>query len=137
MNILTSINTNRKRSLFALIILFSLFLGSILIKDPDFPYGICFFRTLTGIPCPACGMTHSFISIGQLKISEGFHYNILGPILYLLLIVGIVILFAEIITNRLIIQPLFEKFQRPILLVVIPLVILSWIINIVRHYGLY
>jgi hypothetical protein len=80
-------------------------------------------------------MTHSFVSIGHLRIVEAFFYNILGPFLYLLMITGIVLCIAEIYLDRLIIQPLFSKYERPVLVSVIILVILSWGMNLYRHFS--
>ncbi|MGB9599099.1 MAG: DUF2752 domain-containing protein, partial [Myxococcota bacterium] len=98
-------------------------------------YGVCLFKTFTGLPCPACGMTHSFVSIGHLRIIEGFYFNIIGPFLYLMLIIGIFLTLTEILMNRLIIEPLFERYKIRILIIVIPLIILSWVINLIRHFG--
>jgi len=123
---------NRKRSALFLFILLSFFVGSLIIENPDFPYGICLFKTFTGLPCPSCGMTHSFVSIGHLRIYEGFFYNILGPFLYLLMLSGIFICVIEIYLDRLIIEPLFRRYEKKILLTVIPLVIISWIFNLYK-----
>ncbi len=131
------ITPNRKRSFIALLILLSVFAGSVIIDNPDFPYGICLFRTFTGFPCPSCGMTHSFVSIGHLKILDGFYFNILGPLLYLALLTGIVLLIAEIILDRLIIQIVFERYQKFVLLIVIPLILLSWAVNLLRHFRVF
>ncbi len=32
----------------------------------------CVFRTLTGLPCPGCGMTHALLLLTQLRIAESF-----------------------------------------------------------------
>lgn len=133
-NMLNTAVYSLKRSIITLIILLSVFVGSIVIENPDLPFSLCLFKTITGLPCPSCGMTHSFVSIGHLKIIEGFYYNILGPILYIGLLLGIVLLLIEIALNRLIIYPFFERHKRVLLVIVIPLVILSWGINLLRHF---
>ncbi len=43
----------------------------------------CPFRTLTGIPCPGCGMTRSFLALAQGDLSGSLSYHILGPSLFL------------------------------------------------------
>lgn len=45
---------------------------------------LCPFHAVTGIPCPGCGMTRSFLSIGQLRLGEALHWN---PLSILLMIV--------------------------------------------------
>jgi hypothetical protein len=53
--------------------------------QPDGSYfTICGFKTITGLPCPGCGLTHSFCSLGQGDVRASFSFNALGPPLYLL-----------------------------------------------------
>lgn len=37
--------------------------------------GTCTFRKITGMPCPGCGLTRSFISMCHGWIREAWHYN--------------------------------------------------------------
>lgn len=46
----------------------------------------CFFLSLTGIPCPGCGMTHALISALRLDFASAFSHHIMFwsvPILYI------------------------------------------------------
>ncbi|PIU19970.1 MAG: hypothetical protein COT18_04715 [Elusimicrobia bacterium CG08_land_8_20_14_0_20_59_10] len=36
---------------------------------------LCFFRALTGLPCPGCGMTHAFLALGRLDFAGAFAHN--------------------------------------------------------------
>lgn len=38
-------------------------------------HGTCIFRTITGIPCPGCGLTRAAKSLITLKFREAFDYN--------------------------------------------------------------
>jgi len=52
----------------------------ILLKVP------CVFLTLTGVPCPGCGITHAFIALITLRLNDAFAYNpcvFLMPLFYL------------------------------------------------------
>jgi hypothetical protein len=49
-------------------------------------YTICGFKNLTGLPCPGCGLTHSFCEIGKGHMASAFGWNWLGPPLFLLMI---------------------------------------------------
>ncbi len=51
---------------------------------------LCIFRLITGKKCPGCGMTHAFISIGQLNISEAFRFNIFAIPLFLYIIIFLI-----------------------------------------------
>jgi hypothetical protein len=42
----------------------------------------CPFKTLTGLNCPACGLTHSFCAIAQMQWRQAFLYHFFGPILF-------------------------------------------------------
>ena len=50
-------------------------------------FSICAFKYLTGLPCPGCGLTHSFCSIGKGDLSNAFSYHLLGPPLFLFSII--------------------------------------------------
>lgn len=47
------------------------------VTDTSLP-GTCTFRKLTGVPCPGCGLTRSFISMGHGRIAEAWRYNPAG-----------------------------------------------------------
>lgn len=50
------------------------------------PLGIvlpCVFRELTGVPCPACGLTRSVCETAHGRLAEAFAYHYLGPLVYL------------------------------------------------------
>lgn len=47
---------------------------------------LCPFRLITKLPCPGCGMSRAFLSIGQLKFQQAINYNIFSPLLFLLII---------------------------------------------------
>ncbi len=40
--------------------------------------GTCTFRRMTGVPCPGCGLTRSFISMGHGQIDAAWSYNPAG-----------------------------------------------------------
>ncbi|HKV41395.1 MAG TPA: DUF2752 domain-containing protein [Blastocatellia bacterium] len=64
------------------------FLVSILYKAPGGDYfSICLFKNLTGLPCPGCGLTHSFCALGKGNVTQAFLYNELGPLLFLVALV--------------------------------------------------
>ncbi|HKY06256.1 MAG TPA: DUF2752 domain-containing protein, partial [Blastocatellia bacterium] len=46
-------------------------------------FTICAFKNGTGMPCPGCGLGHSFCSIGKGRLAEAFAFNLLGPPLFL------------------------------------------------------
>jgi len=59
-------------------------LGAYLFSHTDLasPFS-CPFRALTGIPCPGCGMTRSFLALTNGDLAGAASYHILGPALFL------------------------------------------------------
>jgi hypothetical protein len=72
---------------FALFMLSGVFLASVIFALPysysGEPYfTICGFKNFTGLPCPGCGLSHSFCALGNGSITSAFSFNLLGPPLY-------------------------------------------------------
>jgi hypothetical protein len=44
----------------------------------------CGFHFLTGLPCPACGLTTSFAHMARLQITEAFRAHAIGVLLFAL-----------------------------------------------------
>lgn len=43
---------------------------------------ICLMRSVTGLPCPSCGLTRSFITMAHLDIDAARHFHHIGPGLF-------------------------------------------------------
>jgi Protein of unknown function (DUF2752) len=73
---------------FALVILSGVFVASVIFNPAAYfstePYfTICGFKNFTGLPCPGCGLTHSFCALGKGDLISAFGFNLLGPPLFL------------------------------------------------------
>lgn len=55
---------------------------------------------LTGLPCPGCGITKSFIFLYDGNLLKSFYYHLFGPLAFVACIAAIVILTAELITKK-------------------------------------
>ena len=94
--------------------LFLILLASIFVNPEKFSLVTCIFRENTGYSCPSCGLSRSFYAMAHLNILESFELHLMGPILYL----GLVILFLkysfEVVTRREIrikIKPIMTKIS--------------------------
>jgi len=82
-----TVQPSRKLATLALVGLTLVFIVSVLLKPATGEYfTICGFKNFTGLPCPGCGLTHSFCSLAKGNIGEAFEFNLLGPPLYLVLL---------------------------------------------------
>ena len=72
-----------RRALVVLPLTSAVFAVSAAWSPSDLPgFVLCPFRAVTGLPCPGCGMTRAFCSIGHGDIAAAFSYNALGPLVF-------------------------------------------------------
>ena len=77
---------SRKLAVFGFAGLLVVFLASLVLRLPPGDYfTICGFKSLTNLPCPGCGLTHSFCALGKGDVADAFAFNLLGPPLFLVL----------------------------------------------------
>ena len=119
-----------KRCKNILILLFGLLFVSIVISGTiNFE---CIFKKLFNISCPGCGLTRSFRALLRLDIITSFKYNIFGPILFIIIIIGIIFLIKDIIKNEdKTIKYTYRILNKYYYIVIICLII-SMIINNIR-----
>lgn len=92
----------------------------------------CIFKKLFNISCPGCGLTRSFRALLRLDIISSFKYNIFGPILFIIIIVGIIFLIKDIIMNEDKTIKYTYKILSKYYYIVIICLLISMIINNIR-----
>lgn len=81
----TDLSLSRGASAWLFGLLSAAFLTSVFYHAPDGNYfTICGFKNLTGLPCPGCGLAHSFCALAKGHILSAFEYNALGPVLFII-----------------------------------------------------
>lgn len=83
---------SRKLAALTLASLSLVFLASVVFRPSgagpsDEYFTVCGFKNMTGLPCPGCGLTHSFCALGKGDLPSAFAFNALGPLLFLALAV--------------------------------------------------
>jgi hypothetical protein len=78
---------SKRMALLVLAGLSVVFIVSAILKPSTGEYfTVCGFKNFTGLPCPGCGLTHSFCALTKGDLSSAFSFNLLGPPLFLVLI---------------------------------------------------
>ena len=92
----------------------------------------CIFKSLSNISCPGCGLTRSFRALLRFDIISAFKYNIFGPILFIIIIIGIILLVKDIIKNEDKTIKYTYKILSKYYYIVIICLLISMIINNIR-----
>jgi hypothetical protein len=94
----------------------------------------CPLRTLTGIPCPFCGITTGCAWLAHGHFREAWHSNILSPFLMLgSLVLGAYVFVVRLIAGcALVIQP-GAGMRRALWIIAGAAIAASWIINLFRY----
>lgn len=58
--------------------------------------GFCLFKTLTGIPCPGCGITRSILALLGGDAASSFRLNPAGPVVVMFFAVLLVVALVDL-----------------------------------------
>lgn len=61
---------------------------------------LCPFKMATGLPCPGCGITKSFVFIYDGNLTQSFYYHLFGPFAFAFCLLLILILGFELISKK-------------------------------------
>lgn len=89
----------------------------------------CVFKTVTGISCPACGMTRAFVSILHFDFLDACYQNLLSIPLFLFLVFSAFMLLKDLIQNRFSYIPRVLQFLGQHAFIFIFLLMISFIFN--------
>ncbi len=90
--------------------------------------GTCTFRNVTGVPCPGCGLTRSFISIGHGQWLDAWHYNPAGFVFFAMIAFQIPYRIYQIFRiRRGRHQHRFRYLDNWVLIVLVIALVLQWI----------
>ncbi|MCZ4548425.1 DUF2752 domain-containing protein [Gordonia rubripertincta] len=93
---------------------------------------MCPMRLITGLPCPGCGLTRSWVASAHGDFAGAFSYNIFGPISFvatILFVVAVGILTAR----RKPTAPIARLFRHPVVIAVVVIWVLYGIARVIDH----
>lgn len=61
---------------------------------------LCVFRIATGLPCPACGLTRSWVHMAHLELGQAWMFNAFGPLFFVLTVVAVLVAVAVLVSGR-------------------------------------
>ncbi|MGW0037537.1 DUF2752 domain-containing protein [Gordonia sp. NPDC003376] len=61
---------------------------------------LCVFRRLTGLPCPGCGLTRSWVMTAHGDLGHAFSFNLFGPLTFAVAALVVVGALWVVITGR-------------------------------------
>ena len=92
----------------------------------------CIIKTVTGIYCPACGMTRSFMSILHFHFLDAIWYNLLGIPLFIFIVISIIMIVKDLYLNRFSYIPSLLYFFDKHYIFIIILLVISFTFNNVK-----
>jgi hypothetical protein len=97
--------------------------------------GVCLFKRVTSIPCPACGITRSILSILQGNLLQAFYWNPFGFLLLVILFITPIWLVIDAINKKDSLLTFYvaveKKLQQKLVAIpAIALVLINWFWNI-------
>lgn len=95
----------------------------------------CLFKTLTGLGCLACGMTHSFHELAQGRVIESFRYHLMGPWLFLVFAYLLIKWTVELLTGKRIRIEVDRTAAKAAIVIFFSVWFGFWVVRMIRETG--
>jgi hypothetical protein len=92
----------------------------------------CAFQWLTGLPCPACGLTTSFAHLARGEFDAALHANAFGVLLFACVLASVPFAMWARLRNRAFFETLARMRIERVGLLLASIGLLNWIVRIAR-----
>lgn len=92
----------------------------------------CFFKSVTGIYCPACGMTRAFTSILNFNFLDAIYFNILSIPFFIFIVYFSFKLVIDLTKNIFVFIPNLLDFFKDYYWIFLMLIFISFIFNNIK-----
>lgn len=86
------------------------------VQSVDSGQATCLLRLTTGMPCPGCGMTRSWVHLAHGDVATAFEYNVFGPV-GMAMAAGLIVYTVVALVRRRPTDRLFDQLNPKILMV--------------------
>lgn len=126
---------SRKAGVVILFVLGTIILLSISLDHVPNNLSLCLFRTFTGLPCPSCGMTRAFISLGHGDIHSSILLNPASILIYIATWIGFLLALLQIVFGKKVIEIIWNKYKKILFPGILTIMALVWIYKLVHHFN--
>ena len=133
-NILAGMVSPRITGAVISVILGTIILLSIVLDSAPQKLALCLFNSATGLPCPSCGMTRAFISLGHGNIHSAILFNPASIFIYIAAWVGLILASLQTVYGKKYIEIIWSKCKRILFPIIITIMTFTWIYKLVHHF---
>jgi len=105
-----------------------------LVPPANLPLPACVFRSITGHSCLTCGMTRSLHAISHGELAASLRYHMLGPVVFLGVLLGFMTSAAEAISGKLISVQWNRKWKVRFLVPFAIIWLIYWSVRLIVEY---
>jgi hypothetical protein len=91
----------------------------------------CVFKTITGIPCPGCGLSRGFRALFLGDFLKAERYNILTIPIFIFFVCSLILMIIDFFKKTNKVEKFLNKLSRYYLIIIF-MILSSFIINVIR-----
>ncbi len=123
----------RKAGTVISVILGIIILLSLILDAAPQNVSLCLIHAFTGLPCPSCGMTRAFVSLGHGDIHTAVLLNPASIPIYIATWIVFVLALLQVAYGKKYIEIIWSKYRRILFPVILTMMAFAWIYLLGHH----